>query len=91
MKREASGVGSGVGKRAVKGEGEEIAFDGGAGELGGLRRGGGIANREGLLRQQVLAVGIREELELERFRSFCCVVLREGVGEREDAGCIDGG
>ena len=58
LKREASGVGSGVGKRAVKGEGEEIAFDDGAGELGGLRRGGGIANREGLLRQEVLAVGI---------------------------------
>ena len=55
----------------------------GVSEIGGLRRGGAISNRQGLLRQQVLAAGIGEELELEGFGSFCCLVFCNGMGERE--------
>ena len=65
MDGEACGAGCCIGEGGIKGECDEIAFDDGAGEVGGLSFLGGIANRHRLLRQQVLSFVIREELKLE--------------------------
>ena len=74
-------IGLGVVEGRIKEEVESVCLNGGGEERRLFWSFRCISDIEFLLREEVIAVLIGEELEGELFFSFCCEVFCDGMGE----------